>query len=138
MNKSPIFIVDNDLDDKEILKDAWNELEFNNELCFFDNAEAVINQLESEPLVPFLIICELNLPKMSGLELKHYLLNHKHTNFKSIPFVFFSDTPSKKQIEEAYYLCTNGLFKKPNTFDDLKQQLIKIASYWKESLVPMG
>lgn len=138
MNDSPIFIVDNDLDDKELLKDAWKELGFTNEICFFQNAESVISRLENDPVVPFLIISELNLPKMSGLKLKRYLLDNEQINFKSVPFVFFSDIPSQRQIEEAYYLCTNGVFKKPDTFDALKKQLIKIATYWQESLVPMN
>jgi len=137
-NSSPVFIVDSDIEDKEILEDAWSELGFPNKLYFFKNAEEVIHQIETESVVPFLIISEIDLPKTSGLELKKYLLEHKHTNFKSIPFVFLTDAPSNKQIEQAYSLCTNGLFKKRNSFEKLKQQLIDIVKYWRESLVPIN
>lgn len=137
-NNAPVFIVDSDLEDKEILEAAWNQLQFPNKLYFFKTAEEVIQQLENDSIVPFLIISELNLPKVSGLELKKYLLDHRGTNFKSIPFVFLTDIPSKKQVEEAYTLCTNGLFKKPDNFEKLKQQLIDIVKYWRESLVPMN
>jgi CheY-like chemotaxis protein len=138
MNDSPIFIVDSDLEDKEILEEAWKELQFKNELYFFKNAEEAIHQLETKPVVPFLIISEINLPKVSGLEFKKYLLEHKLTNFKSIPFVFLTGDPSQLQVEQAYTLCTNGVFKKSNSFDKLKQQLVDIAKYWSESLVPMN
>jgi CheY-like chemotaxis protein len=138
MNDAPVFVVDSDIEDKELLQEAWKELDLPNKLFFFKNAEEVIAQLETSSIVPFLIISEMNLPKISGLELKQYLLNHEHTNFKSIPFVFLSDTPSQRQIEEAYYLCTNGVFKKSDSFQKIKQQLIDIVKYWRESLVPLN
>lgn len=138
MNNSPVFIVDSDRDDKELIEEAWQQLGFENKLYFFNNAEDVINEIEGGTLAPFLIISEINLPKTSGLQLKQYLLNHPSTNFKSIPFVFLTQTPSQVQIEKAYHLCTNGLFKKSDSFDKLKQQLVDIVKYWRESIVPVG
>jgi CheY-like chemotaxis protein len=138
MNDAPVFIVDSDIEDKELLLEAWEELGLPNKLYFFNNAEKVIEELQTSSIVPFLIISEIDLPKISGLQLKQYLLEHEQTNFKSIPFVFLSDTPSQKQIEEAYYLCTNGVFKKSDSFEKLKQQLIDIVKYWRESLVPFN
>lgn len=137
MNNSPVFIVDSDRDDKELIEEAWQQLGFENKLYFFDNAEDVIREIEEGTVAPFLIISEINLPKTSGLQLKDYLLKHKSTNFKSIPFVFLTQTPSRVQIEQAYHLCTNGLFKKSDSFDKLKQQLVDIVTYWRESIVPI-
>lgn len=137
MNDSPIFIVDDDIEDAELLQQAWSELNLPNKLHFFKSAEQVIHQLETESTSPFLIISEINLPKISGLELKKYLLEHPQINFKSIPFVFLSGEPSQKQIEQAYTFCTNGVFKKADSFSKMKQQLIDIAKYWSESLVPI-
>ena len=138
MKDSPGFIVDADLEDKDLLKDAWQELGYANQLYFFTKAEDVIEQLEKSELVPLLIISDMMLPKMSGLELKQYLLSHEKTNFKSIPFVFLTGLPSQLQIEQAYHLCTNGVFQKSETFSKLKQQLIGIVTYWRESLVPLN
>src|SRR5690348_6451923 len=138
MNQSPVFIVDSDMEDKELIEDAWKDLGFENKLYFFSHAEDVIHEIETGSTVPFLIISEINLPKMSGLELKQYLLKNKTTYLKSIPFVFFVETPSQRQVEEAYHLCTNGIFKKSDSFNKLKQQLIDIVKYWRESIVPMN
>ena len=136
MNDSPVFVIDSDIEDLEFLEDAWKELDFSNELYFFKTAEEALHQLETNRQVPFLIISEINLPKVSGLELKKYLLSHKEMNFKSIPFVFLTSDPSQVQVEQAYTLCTNGVFKKSDTMDKLKQQLADITRYWRESLVP--
>jgi CheY-like chemotaxis protein len=138
MNDSPIFIVDSDMDDQELLEQAWEELQYPNKLYFFKSAEDALDQIQSKPLVPFLIICEFSLPMMSGLEFKQHLVEHKITNYKSIPFVFLSANISQSQIERAYDLRTNGVFKKHDSFEKIKQQLIDIAKYWRESLVPMS
>jgi CheY-like chemotaxis protein len=136
MNSGPIFIVDDDTDDRELLEDAWKELEFENQLKFFENAEDVLAYLKNETVVPFLIISEFNLPKMNGFELKRKLMEEDVTNFKSIPFVFLSTSVSQPQLEQAYELCTNGFFIKEATFEGLKQQLIDIVRYWLKSKVP--
>lgn len=138
MNTAPIFIIDSDLDDQELLEQAWKELQYVNKIYCFKTAEDALYHLETEPAVPFLIISEMNLPKMSGFELKKHLMEHPLTHYKSIPFVFLSATISQKQIELAYDLCTNGVFIKHDTFNKLKQQLVDITKYWMESLVPVN
>jgi CheY-like chemotaxis protein len=136
MNDGPVFIVDDDIDDSELLNDAWKELGFKNELKFFENGEDVLRYLKNETVVPFLIISEFNLPKMNGFELKRKLMDEEYTNYKSIPFVFLSTSVSQQQLQEAYQLCTNGFFIKEASFEALKQQLIDIVRYWLKSKVP--
>ena len=53
MNDAPVFVVDGDLEDKEILAEAWKELNLPNKLYFFKNAEEVIHVLETNPVAPF-------------------------------------------------------------------------------------
>jgi CheY-like chemotaxis protein len=137
MNDQPIFVVDDDIDDTDLLADAWKELEFKNELKFFRNAEDVLEHLKTKSTIPFLIISEVNLPKMNGLELKRKLMEEDYTNYKSIPFVFLSTSVSQSQIEAAYEVCTNGFFIKEANFEGLKQQLIDIVRYWLKSKTPL-
>jgi CheY-like chemotaxis protein len=137
MNNQPIFVVDDDIDDTDLLEDAWKELEFKNKLKFFRNAEDVLEHLKTNSTVPFLIISEVNLPKMNGLELKRKLMEEDYINYKSIPFVFLSTSVSQSQIEAAYEVCTNGFFIKEATFEGLKQQLIDIVRYWLKSKTPL-
>lgn len=138
MNKGPVYVVDEDIDDQLFLTEAWDEIPLANALRFFKSAEDFLVKMETDPTVPFLIICEIKLPKISGLELKRYLLKHANTHYKSIPFVFLAAHPSPKEIKEAYDLCTHGVFKKHNTLPKIKAQLIHIANYWAECLVPIN
>lgn len=136
MNTLPILIVDDDTDDRELLKEAWKELNYPNPLIFFDSGEETLQFLKSENIKPFLILCDVNIPKMDGFALKEKLLEDKEINYRSIPFVFWSSVVSKTQIQKAYDLGVNGFFLKENTFDEIKQSLVDIVKYWSKSKTP--
>ena len=136
MNTATILIVDDDLDDQEIIQEAWKELDYQNELIFFTNPKKVINYLQEEKIVPFLIICDVNLPKMDGFEFKKKLLEDTSLNYKSIPFVFFSNTASLAQIQKSFDLGSNGFFIKGNNMREIKETFTSIIEYWQKSKAP--
>ena len=136
MNTEPILIVDGDKDEWEFLQNAWEGLEYPNQLIFFSDAEEVLSYLKKERIIPFLIICDVNLHKMNGFELKKKLLEDNLINYKSIPFVFFSNTATKAQIEKSYELGTNGFFIKGKNIEEIKNTLIDIVNYWERSKTP--
>lgn len=135
MNTSPVFIVDDDQDDREFLEQAWKELGYENPLIFFNNGEEVLKYLKAEEIVPFLILCDVNLPKMDGFELKK-AIEGSIVKHKSIPFVFWSNFAAKAQIQKAYDLAANGFFIKETKFEDIKKSLVEIYQYWQKSKVP--
>jgi CheY-like chemotaxis protein len=136
VNTAPILIVDADSDDRQVLQDAWKDLGFPNSLLFFATGDEVLHYLASEKVVPFLILCDVNIPKMDGFELKARILENTSMNYKSIPFVFWSSEVSNRQIQKAYDLGVNGFFVKGNTFEEIKQSLTDIVNYWQKSKVP--
>lgn len=136
MKETPVLIVDDDLDDQEFFKEAWKELGFPNPLKFFTKPDDVLNYLKQDPVVPFLIISDVNLPKMNGFELKKKLLEDSSVNYKTIPFVFFSDAATNTQVEKSYDLGSNGFFIKGTTITELKNTLSNIYKYWQNSRTP--
>ncbi len=136
MNLAPILIVDDDMDDRDLLQNAWKELAFQNPLIFFDDGEGVLKYLHSKKPKPFLVLSDVNLPRMNGFELKKKLMGHDDTYYKSIPFIFWSTAASEAQIKKAYDLAGHGFFIKENSFEDLKQSLIEIVNYWTKSKTP--
>lgn len=135
MNNAAVLVVIDDADDREIIDKIWEQLDFTNPLLFFENGEDLIGYLEKEP-TPFLILCDVRLPKMTGFELKEKILEDKNTNYKSIPFVFWSTAVSNSEIQKAYDLGGNGFFIKGNSFEEIKQSLVNIVNYWLNSKVP--
>lgn len=136
MNTNPIYIVDDDEDDREIITEAVAELGLVNELKFFYTAEAVLNELRKSDIVPFIIISDINLPAMDGFTLREKILSETVMSDKSIPFIFWSTTASEVQVKRAYDLSAHGFFIKGRTFNELKKELGEIISYWSKSLAP--
>ena len=136
MNNGPVLIVDDDEDDKELVIDAWKELDYGNELIFMTHGQEVLAYLKSGKPTPFLILCDVDIPKMDGFELKEKILDDSNSHYKSIPFVFWSSGVSKAQIQRAYDLGVNGFFVKENSFEGIKTSLKNIVAYWAESVVP--
>jgi CheY-like chemotaxis protein len=137
MNTDPVYIVDDDEDDQEFIKEIWKELAYKNELFFFNNGQAVLDRMKTDSVVPFLILCDVNIPGMGGFELKAKLLESDALYHKSIPFVFWSTQASREQIKKAYDLRSNGFFIKDNSISELKTSLSIIMDYWLRSRVPV-
>ncbi len=132
----PVLIVNDDTDDRETFEDAWKELGYPNPLIFFTNGRDVLDYLKSDKPSPFIILCDVTIPKMDGFELKERILEDDLMNYKSIPFIYWSDEVSNSQIEKAYDLGGNGFFIKGNTFEAIKKSLTDIMNYWSESKMP--
>jgi two-component SAPR family response regulator len=87
MQSQAVWIIDNDLDDQDVLKDVWKELKLTNELIFLKDAEEAMRMLEQVRIAPFIIICELNLPGVNGFDLRQKMLDRNKKRFKSVPFI---------------------------------------------------
>lgn len=136
MNTDPVFVVDDDTDDQEFVREIWEERGFSNPLLFFESCEEALSELKNNGTKPFLILCDVNVPVMGGFKLKEKLLEEEGLNTKSIPFVFWSTQASNEQIKKAYNLSAHGFFIKGNTIDELTESLSDIMNYWLRSKHP--
>ncbi|HUQ66721.1 MAG TPA: response regulator [Flavitalea sp.] len=136
MNINSIYIVDDDAEDDDLVKEAFNELGIKNEVRFFRTGEEVLNKLRKDAEVPFLIISDVRLSKIDEFELREKILNETSLKDKTVPFIFWSTSVSEAQIIRAYNLSAHGFFLKGRTFQELKQKLSEMVSYWSDSLAP--
>jgi len=134
--KGPIIAIEDDLDDQFLLKTAINELEIINEILFFENGLEALMFLESTQKQPFIILCDINMPVMNGLELRERIEQNEYLRKKSIPFVFLSTADNPKIVEVAYDSKIQGFYKKLSNFVDYKKQIRIIYDYWQHCLHP--
>ena len=133
----PIIIVEDDHDDQELLKEVFAELQIPNMLRFFNSCIDALQYLLTTIERPFLIISDINIPAMNGLQLKEKINENEILRRKNIPFIFLSTTSEKSIIEKAYDLFAQGYFIKPVKLADIKEMIIKIVDYWKISSRPI-
>ena len=129
--KRPIIIVEDDLDDQEIMDELMKELNVPHERIFFSLADDAFQYLKQTTDQPFIILCDINLPIVNGLEFKRRVDEDDELRQKSIPFIFLSTSADKRSVNEAYTkLTVQGFFKKESSMPDLKRALSVIMEYW--------
>ena len=130
MTKGPIIIIDDDKDDQEMYGESIKAIGIPNEVRFFDGAQQVLNYLLSTEEQPFIILSDLNMPGMTGLELKKYIQDDTYLCTKGIPFVFISTSADRVSVRRAHALSVQGYFEKPSNIDAVKDMLRKLFDYW--------
>lgn len=133
-NKASIMILDSDPDDHAILRELFRQLETKNKLLFFKDGTEALGYLRMTVETPFLIISEVNLPKMDGLEFRSQINSDEALRRKGVLFVFLTDNHDKKKVEEAYEKMVQGYFIKKHSPDELKATLQMLVLYWSECL----
>ncbi|MCY7422043.1 MAG: response regulator [Chitinophagaceae bacterium] len=128
----PIIILEDDLDDQEIMREVLNDLQVGYRIDFYTNAKEVLEYLYTTKEQPFLIISDVNLPTMNGLELRKILNENEYLRLKSIPFVFFSTSSDEFAVKQAYNLTVQGYFVKQNSIPDIKGTIKLIIEYWEK------
>lgn len=132
----PVIIIEDDEDDAELLGDVFRELKYNNEVKFFNNGDDAFNYLEKSKERPFLILSDINLPKLSGFELREKIQNNEDLKLKCIPYLFFTTATDQKSVIDAYSKSIQGFFTKPSTTKDLTRVIRNIMEYWKDCHSP--
>lgn len=132
----PIIIIEDDTDDQEMVREALNDLKISNKLIFFNNSDKALYYLMDSEAPPFLILCDINMPLLNGLEFRRKIIEIDRMRKKTIPFIFLTTTSKPEAVEEAYNLMVQGFFQKPNSMKELKELLHAAINYWKICLHP--
>ncbi len=135
-SQGPLIIIEDDPDDQDMIRRVLSKLELSNEVKFFADGEQALAYFQSTPDKPFLIISDINMPLMNGLELKKQIQRNESLRKKCYPFVFLTTTVTTAQVQTAYSHSVEGFFAKGQSYDELKEVLKDIITYWKKASHP--
>ena len=127
----PLILVEDDVEDQLLIRESLESFDPNRELRIFNNGEEVLAYLMETTEKPFLIICDINMPRMDGLTVRKKINDTEFLRKKSIPFIFFSTTASSEAVTTAYELTVQGFFVKPSSFTELTAIMHQLVEYWK-------
>jgi CheY-like chemotaxis protein len=134
--KDPIILIDDDRDDRDLLAEVLEKLGEKRQLVHFENGRDALEYLRTTTDTPFIIICDLNMPIMNGLELRREIQRDDFLCEKSIPFVFFSTAVGPATVVEAYKLASQGFFLKEASYKELEETMRLILGYWSKCKHP--
>ena len=126
----PIVVVEDDADDQYFIRTICEKLGITSDILFFDDGKKALNYLLTTQRRTFIILCDINMPIMNGLELRRHIQENEGLRKKSIPFVFLSTAARPKEVEEAYNLTVQGFFVKASQLSEMEKSLELILDYW--------
>ena len=132
----PVIVIEDDMDDQEILVDVFQKFGYTNELLFFTDGEKALEHLNKTEVIPFIILSDINMPKLDGFELRNKIKTDAALQIKCIPYLFFSTASSQQAVVDAYSLSVQGFFIKQNSMAELEKTITVIMEYWKRCVAP--
>jgi two-component SAPR family response regulator len=127
----PIIIIEDDHDDQELLTEVFEKLNTPNIIRFFDSCLKAMDYLLTTLEKPFLIISDINVPLMSGLEFRIQINSNDSLRKKFIPFIFLTTAFHPDVIARENEICLQGYFVKPSSIGELTEMFRAIINYWK-------
>jgi CheY-like chemotaxis protein len=127
MRKKIILIEDNPAD-AELVKIAVEDLQLITEVVHLVNHESIFDYLRNSKQDIHLILLDLNMPRVGGLEILEQLKAHEI--WKMIPVVVFSTSSNKNDVLAAYNLGANAYICKPMDFSVFNDTIQSTVDFW--------
>ncbi|UCE49958.1 MAG: response regulator [Phycisphaerales bacterium] len=136
-NSKPILLVEDDSVDVMTVKRALKDLEVASELVpAGDGEEALAYLADDGNAKPSIILLDLNMPKMNGMEfLKIIKVDDR---LKKIPVIVLTTSNSEQDIAESFELGAAGYMVKSVDYKRFTEIIKTIDSYWNLSKLPQN
>jgi CheY-like chemotaxis protein len=132
----PVIVIEDDADDTFLLKEVFEKLDYPNEILFFPDGQEALDFLNSTNINPFIILSDINLPKLDGFALRSKIRMDAQLQIKCIPYLFFSTASSQRAVVDAYSLSVQGFFIKQSTMSEMEKTMRVIMEYWNRCVSP--
>ena len=137
INKNgPVIIIEDDADDQGFLTEVFQKLNYKNKVLFFFDGQLALDHINTSNDLPFLILSDINMPKLDGFALRQKLKTDSKLSNKCIPYLFFSTAVNQKAVIDAYSESVQGFFVKQNSMIELEKTISAIMEYWRRCAAP--
>jgi two-component system, response regulator len=127
-----ILLIEDDDQDSELTIRAMHEYNIGNKIIrLIDGQEALdyfFSPKSKENEIPRLILLDIKLPGINGLEVLKSLKNSEDT--RTIPVVILTSSTEEKDIQTCYHLGVNSYISKPVEFDNFVATMKTLGMYW--------
>ena len=134
--KKIVLLVEDNPDDEELTRMAFESSHLLNELVVVrDGAEALdflfmrgVHANRDPEIVPQVILLDLNLPKISGLDVLRALRDDPRTSM--IPVVVLTSSKEEEDVVRSYQLGANAYVRKPVDFAEFSEAATQLGVFW--------
>jgi CheY-like chemotaxis protein len=123
-----ILLVEDDIVDQMTVQRALKDIQARNPLYIVNNGEEALDFLKSNSSKIWIILLDLNMPKMNGIEFLKIV--KRDDLLKSIPVVVLTTSKQESDIIESYNLGVAGFMIKPVDYPKYVEVVKTINTYW--------
>lgn len=126
-----ILLVEDNADDEQLTLRAMRQSEVPNIIRVARDGAEALDHLFGESAgnrLPDLVLLDLKLPKVSGLEVLQKIRSNPKT--RALPIVVLTSSDEERDIVESYNLGANSYIRKPVDFDEFIDAVRQLGLYW--------
>jgi two-component system response regulator len=128
MSTKDIIVVDDDVEDFLILKDAFAENHYDGELISCKSGDELFMTLSDTDKLPGLIVLDISLPVKDGFEILYDI--KLDARLRKIPLIILSMHSNEINKDKAYDLGANCYIKKPMDYSEMIEITKCIINLW--------
>lgn len=136
MENKIILLVEDNLDDVELTLHAFKKNNIRNEVIVVNDGAAALDYLFGKgnysnrdmDIMPTIILLDLQLPKIGGLEVLRQIRANNQTKF--LPVVILTSSKEEQDIVQGYSLGVNSYVRKPVDFNRFTEAVNQLGLYW--------
>ncbi|MFV8226493.1 response regulator [Christiangramia aquimixticola] len=95
------------------------------------NGEVALDILEKKDQLPDIILLDLNMPKINGIEFLRIL--KKDETLKYIPTIVLTTSNNRSDVKECFNIGISGYIIKPLKYEDYVSKLTSVLTYWSQN-----
>ncbi len=123
-----ILFIEDDMIETMKLQRTISKLKLKHKITEAKNGEEALDILKPENTLPDIILLDLNMPRMSGIEFLRIL--KEDAKLKYIPTVILTTSENRVDLLECYKIGIAGYVIKPLKYEDYEVKLHRVLSYW--------
>lgn len=125
-----LILIDDDLDEAYIVRQALKQVDEQRVLTHFDNAHDFVTEMERLSKSNNLVLLDLNMPHLGGIEVLKKIKQNKFA--ANLPIVVYSNSNSPHDIELSYQYGANSYVRKPQGLGETIEFLRSLLNYWQK------
>ena len=130
-----VLLVEDDTVDAMTVRRAFKDLKLKNMLAHCINGEEALAYLDDPSEEnPCVILLDLNMPRMNGIEFLKVIKEKEH--LKHIPVIVLTDSNEKRDVVESFCQGVAGYMVKPIDYAQFVDTVRAISEYWGLSELP--
>ena len=122
-----VFLAEDDIDDQELLKEIFLQINPSIELVSYSTGRQFVNQIEGLSQKPRMLILDYNIPEMNGAEILQHL--NQIGEFNDTVKIVWSTSNSPFYMNSCLTLGANAYFVKPASMDGLYHMAKQMLGY---------